>query len=472
MPLPGRQSARRRAAMQAMQFSNCIGLQLQGAVTAGADLDRLLLDWRSSHNVDADMPTNCPVVRERHPVSPVPPSVDSVAVDRFWDDTTVCCHDPDTCVDIGALPNPSVEISRQQAISRMRSSLSKWVKTNGNGDANAVPDNEVFDKWIFTRQALCNQGDMRDPMIPCGHNALLDETLIGDLSYFMDPEPASHIARRLGQLGRQSVNALTRVADQPSGQVAVKCNPDGHVHVKCGRTVTKVSPSHYVKLKSMYRGKPSEFNTRLFALLMRYVALSDTGMQAACNEDVFRVLLADFDVRMECFASPMNCHFTRQYCSAFPDVDTVFGSRGSFFAFRPVSGSFHANPPFIDDIIERMARHMDELLAGTSQPLSFIVVVPHRAKTSAWKVLSSSVHNRYHLLLKQKAHGFCEGAQHRRSSRFKVSSCDSSIIFLQNDPGAHKYKVTDERIERLRLAFASRQASEREQQYRKRKRGL
>lgn len=123
-------------------------------------------------------------------------------------------------------------------------------------------------------------------------------------------------------------------------------------------------------------------------------------MQAACNEDVFRVLLADFDVRMECFASPMNCHFTRQYCSAFPDVDTVFGSRGSFFAFRPVSGSFHANPPFIDDIIERMARHMDELLAGTSQPLSFIVVVPHRAKTSAWKVLSSSVHNRYHLLLK------------------------------------------------------------------------
>ena len=35
-----------------------------------------------------------------------------------------------------------------------------------------------------------------------------------------------------------------------------------------------------------------------------------------------------FGVTFECFASPLNCYF-RQYCSAFPDTDGYFGSRGS-----------------------------------------------------------------------------------------------------------------------------------------------
>ena len=36
--------------------------------------------------------------------------------------------------------------------------------------------------------------------------------------------------------------------------------------------------------------------------------------------------------RAELFASPLNCHHAR-YCSAFPDLDRFFGSRGSFFRY-------------------------------------------------------------------------------------------------------------------------------------------
>jgi hypothetical protein len=45
---------------------------------------------------------------------------------------------------------------------------------------------------------------------------------------------------------------------------------------------------------------------------------------------VFEVLHKRLAVGCECFASPLNAHFSR--CgSAFPDVDAPFGSCGSFF---------------------------------------------------------------------------------------------------------------------------------------------
>lgn len=40
--------------------------------------------------------------------------------------------------------------------------------------------------------------------------------------------------------------------------------------------------------------------------------------------DAFDVLLRHLGVKMECFASPFNCRYSR-YCSAFEDTDKPFG---------------------------------------------------------------------------------------------------------------------------------------------------
>lgn len=52
-----------------------------------------------------------------------------------------------------------------------------------------------------------------------------------------------------------------------------------------------------------------------------------TGLQGALPVSVFEVLNRQFGVTFECFASPLNCYF-KQFCSAFPDIDSFFGSRG------------------------------------------------------------------------------------------------------------------------------------------------
>ena len=60
-------------------------------------------------------------------------------------------------------------------------------------------------------------------------------------------------------------------------------------------------------------------------------------MHAAAPESVFLFLHQRLGVRMEFFASPLNCYF-RRFCSAFPDTDRFFGSMGSVFDFFPRTG--------------------------------------------------------------------------------------------------------------------------------------
>lgn len=52
--------------------------------------------------------------------------------------------------------------------------------------------------------------------------------------------------------------------------------------------------------------------------------------QASLPVTVFECLQRHFGVSFECFASPLNSYF-RQYCSAFSDTDSYFGSRGYKF---------------------------------------------------------------------------------------------------------------------------------------------
>jgi len=58
--------------------------------------------------------------------------------------------------------------------------------------------------------------------------------------------------------------------------------------------------------------------------------LCTAASQAAAGPNVFDLLRQQLSVGFECFASPLNAHFSR-FGSAFPDVDAPFGSSGSFF---------------------------------------------------------------------------------------------------------------------------------------------
>ena len=188
------------------------------------------------------------------------------------------------------------------------------------------------------------------------------------------------------------------------------------------------------------------------------------GMQAACPGAAFDVLRRELGVTCECFASPLNCRFVR-FCSASADVDRAFGSEGSFFSFRPASGAFLANPPFVPATVLAMAARIDELLADADanadadaerrQQLTFVVVIPRWPDDAGWKALSDSRHATCVLTLPRSKHCYIDGGQQygRRATPLRLSNHDSSVFFLQSAAAASARPVTAQTRQALLEAF-------------------
>ena len=132
----------------------------------------------------------------------------------------------------------------------------------------------------------------------------------------------------------------------------------------------------------------SKLHMRIFANLLRYRSLQGDGFQAAIGKPVWENLQATLGVGCECFASPLNAYLPA-FGSGFADVDGPFGSRGSFFAFKPSAGSFAANPPFVHPIMDAMAAHILGLLKAAEEAqgehaLSFTVIIPGWKESDAY----------------------------------------------------------------------------------------
>lgn len=158
-------------------------------------------------------------------------------------------------------------------------------------------------------------------------------------------------------------------------------------------------------------------------------------LQGALPVSVFECLHTTFGVTMECFASPLNCYF-KHYCSAFTDTDSYFGSSGwvclafpvhiiqnliwyllycrPILQFFPVSGSFEANAPFAEELMEAMVDHFERLLAQSTKPLSFIVFVPEWRDPTPVATLhmENSRFKRKQVLIPAFEHEYRSGLQH------------------------------------------------------------
>ncbi|XP_023181032.1 phosphorylated CTD-interacting factor 1 isoform X4 [Xiphophorus maculatus] len=232
--------------------------------------------------------------------------------------------------------------------------------------------------------------------------------------------------------------------------------------------MVKVNRGHFSKLELLYRysciddPRFEKFLARVWCLLKRYQVMfgsganEGSGLQGALPVAVFEALNRQFGVTFECFASPLNCYF-KQFCSAFPDIDGFFGSRGPFLSFSPVSGSFEANPPFCEELMDAMVTHFEELLDRSSEPLSFIVFVPEWRDpvTPALTRMEASRFLRHQLNVPAYEHEYRSGSQHicKRDDMYYRAVHGTAVLFLQNDAGFGKWAPTPERLAELTAAY-------------------
>ncbi|XP_061147248.1 mRNA (2'-O-methyladenosine-N(6)-)-methyltransferase isoform X2 [Syngnathus typhle] len=232
--------------------------------------------------------------------------------------------------------------------------------------------------------------------------------------------------------------------------------------------MVKVNRGHFSKLELLYRysciddSRFEKFLSRVWCLLKRYQVMfgssanDGAGLQGALPVSVFEALNRHFAVSFECFASPLNCYY-KQFCSAFPDTDGYFGSRGPFLSFRPVSGSFEANPPFCEELMDAMVAHFEDLLEQSGEPLSFIVFVPEWRDpvTPALGRMEASRFLRHQMSVPAYEHEYRSGTQHicKREEMYYRAVHGTAVLFLQNAAGFAKWPPTPERLAELTASY-------------------
>ncbi|CAJ1373590.1 unnamed protein product [Effrenium voratum] len=150
----------------------------------------------------------------------------------------------------------------------------------------------------------------------------------------------------------------------------------------------------------------SSFWDLTFCLLCRYDAMSGgpgaqgAGFHAAIPPPAFEALEKmnpGAAVKLECFASPLLCHGSWSYCSAFRDVDVLFGSLGPFLDedidIGKLGGVYEINPPFVRGVVLRLARKLLAALRkaqAEDRALCLFLVLPGLAQHSTLSSLSTS----------------------------------------------------------------------------------
>ncbi|KAL0476984.1 hypothetical protein AKO1_006435 [Acrasis kona] len=235
-----------------------------------------------------------------------------------------------------------------------------------------------------------------------------------------------------------------------------------------------ITMCHYNKLRLLFRKHNQEqseqlFLDHLYVLLRRYQTffgpniLEGGNFHAALPEAGFDLLNRHMEVSQECFASPLNCYFS-EFCSAFPDIDVYFGSRGSFFDFEPEQGSFECGPPYTVEVMDQAADRCIQLLEKAEGPLSFVVFVPEWTNTHYGAALHPDQTNFCvgHFLADSENHQYVTGLQHlaintaeSTNRRYWTLPFHTHVYFLQNEKGRSKWPVTQEFMDELKRVMCT-----------------
>lgn len=264
------------------------------------------------------------------------------------------------------------------------------------------------------------------------------------------------------------------------GVVTTQCVNERFFHLACGKRALKISAAHYAKLCAMWmthRARQPALGTvddDIYCLLARHLALSGGGSQtaafhAAAAPAVFRVVHAHFGApAIECFASPLNAHYSR-FCSLSLDVDYKFGSLGSFFHLAPSRGVFFAHPPAVQRLVDAAAAHVAHLLAAAAaarHALTFLLLTSLPPSHDLPAAARGSDVVRRDVVLEPSTYAFCNGHQHRKDPEQLFHApypWQSTVYILQSPRAAKKHPVSDEFVARLVDAFAVRSTAKRDQ---------
>lgn len=233
-----------------------------------------------------------------------------------------------------------------------------------------------------------------------------------------------------------------------------------------GQSPLYIPSTTFANMKKRYRGSQNLLYTAIYSTLTRYElleAIADgTQLSSRISHYTMSMLGSSLNVSAELWSSPMSAIGENAFCGVFSDVDTLFGGLQAFLEpntdalslFR-TQGCSAAVLPSQDSYVAScfIKRMLDvlEVTNGKGVPVSFVVFLPKECFRDLQKQPSIEHLSLLDPRLLQSHRAYITHveilAAHQHTlgtitGESKVSTSGSLILFLQNDSGRVKYRLT------------------------------
>jgi hypothetical protein len=177
--------------------------------------------------------------------------------------------------------------------------------------------------------------------------------------------------------GKVNINKILNLVDE---QIKILNNETSNVNKKYSYK-NVFSDLQLKLLKKKYTGNINEFDQHLNFLSELYDFMKGFNNHLSTPPPLIN------NDWIELFGTPVNTK--NKYCSPFKIEKDYFGSYGSFFDFNISDGTYIANPPFDEEIIERMAQRLIEQLSS-NEKIDIIVIIPNWNDLNGYDLLVES----------------------------------------------------------------------------------
>lgn len=166
------------------------------------------------------------------------------------------------------------------------------------------------------------------------------------------------------------------------------------------------------------------------SMALRYSCLLPRGQQWNIPRPVYDLMVNKYGVVVEGFGSPINSQIIAinpnlKFCSLFLDTDYQFGSLGSFFDQKFDNVKVMANPPFIENLMNDMARFLTRTFNDATN-LMCVCVVPAWLDAEYYQELSAHPYLKASIELPPRAHYYVNSSENDA----RISASFASRVFV------------------------------------------
>jgi len=291
---------------------------------------------------------------------------------------------------------------------------------------------KAFPRWIFN----CISIGKNPFVVPITAAELLSSQ---DFDYFYSKHP-EYVQRDIDWTWLDQRLSQLLICDNIQPVVLARTLLETSVVFECSayRPVV-MTRQQYTSCLARYANRMysyEEVDVAIYTILLRYHCIGVNNNHCSVPPNVIRYAKA----HTELFGTPFNTTLD-QYCSPFSDLESQFGSVGSFFDFAFPSGTYLMNPPYDEELMHEAMRVAMQALE-TKPEITIIVVIPDWSAEQqqadygevyfdrefrAKHALLSSPYLRSHVILTKQEHKFYD-----YFTDTYIGICDVYLAILSN----------------------------------------